>query len=72
MIQKLELLRSLIDNEIMMQRAEKLGLLASDADVKRYFVENYENIVDLISGQHTRVIGDAQIALSHERVKTDD
>jgi peptidyl-prolyl cis-trans isomerase SurA len=33
MIQKLELLRSLIDNEIMMQRAEKLGLLASDADV---------------------------------------
>jgi peptidyl-prolyl cis-trans isomerase SurA len=33
MIQKLELLKSRIDNEIMFQRAEKLGLLASDADV---------------------------------------
>lgn len=31
--QKLELLRNLIDSEIMLQRAEKLGLLASDADV---------------------------------------
>src|SRR5689334_2703249 len=33
MIQKLELLRTLVDNEIMLQRAERLGLLASDADV---------------------------------------
>lgn len=32
-IQKLELLRILIDNEIMLQRAEKLGLMAVDADV---------------------------------------
>jgi peptidyl-prolyl cis-trans isomerase SurA len=32
-IQKLEVLRSLIDNEIMLQRAEKLGLMAVDADV---------------------------------------
>ncbi len=32
-IQKLELLRTMIDNEIMLQRAEKLGLLATDADV---------------------------------------
>jgi peptidyl-prolyl cis-trans isomerase SurA len=32
--QKLELLRSLIDNEIMLQRAEKLGLMAADADVE--------------------------------------
>lgn len=31
--QKLELLRILIDNEIMLQRAEKMGLLAVDADV---------------------------------------
>src|SRR5579871_4821693 len=31
--QKLEILRSLIDNEIMLQRAEKLGLMAVDADV---------------------------------------
>lgn len=31
--QKLEFLRVLIDNEIMLQRAEKLGLLATDADV---------------------------------------
>src|SRR5438477_12228341 len=32
--QKLELLRSLIDSEIMLQRAEKQGLLAGDADVE--------------------------------------
>src|SRR6476469_7535768 len=33
MSQKLEILRSLVDNEIMLQRAEKLGLMAVDADV---------------------------------------
>ena len=32
-IQKLEVLRTLIDNKIMLQRAEKLGLNATDADV---------------------------------------
>jgi len=32
-IQKLEVLRSLVDREIMLQRAEKLGLMATDADV---------------------------------------
>lgn len=32
--QKLELLRTLVDAEIMLQRAEKLGLMASDADVE--------------------------------------
>jgi peptidyl-prolyl cis-trans isomerase SurA len=31
--QKLEILRGLIDNEIMLQRAEKLSLMAVDADV---------------------------------------
>jgi peptidyl-prolyl cis-trans isomerase SurA len=34
MFQKLELLRSLIDNEIMVQRAEKASLMATDADVE--------------------------------------
>ncbi|MBI1786863.1 MAG: peptidylprolyl isomerase [Acidobacteria bacterium] len=34
MIQKLEILRGLVDNEIMLQRAEKLGLMAVDADVE--------------------------------------
>src|SRR5213594_3712477 len=34
MIQKLEILRGLIDSEIMLQRAEKLGLMAVDADVE--------------------------------------
>ena len=29
MIQKLEVLRTLVDNEIMLQRAEKLGLMAT-------------------------------------------
>jgi len=38
-IQKLEILRSLIDNEIMLQRAEKLGLMAVDADVEAKFNE---------------------------------
>src|SRR5947209_17587886 len=32
-IQRLELLRSMIDNEIMLKRAEKANLLATDADV---------------------------------------
>jgi len=32
-IQKLEVLRSMVDNEIMLQRAEKLGLMATDSDV---------------------------------------
>ncbi len=32
--QKLELLRTLIDSEIMLQRAEKLGLMAVDADIE--------------------------------------
>ncbi len=39
MIQKLELLRNLIDNEIMLQRAEKMGLMAVDADVEAKFNE---------------------------------
>lgn len=38
-IQKMELLRSLIDGEIMVQRAEKLGLMAVDADVETRFNE---------------------------------
>jgi peptidyl-prolyl cis-trans isomerase SurA len=38
-IQKLEVLRSLIDNEIMLQRAEKLGLMAMDSDVEAKFNE---------------------------------
>jgi peptidyl-prolyl cis-trans isomerase SurA len=39
MSQKLELLRNLIDNEIMLQRAEKMGLMAVDADVDAKFNE---------------------------------
>jgi peptidyl-prolyl cis-trans isomerase SurA len=39
MSQKLELLRSLIDNEIMLQRAERLGLMAVDGDVEAKFNE---------------------------------
>jgi peptidyl-prolyl cis-trans isomerase SurA len=38
-IQKLEVLRSLIDNEIMLQRAEKQGLMATDPDVEAKFNE---------------------------------
>ncbi|HEV2689444.1 MAG TPA: peptidylprolyl isomerase [Bryobacteraceae bacterium] len=39
MIQKLEVLRTLVDNEIMLERAEKLGLMATDADVESKFAE---------------------------------
>jgi len=38
-IQKLEILRSLIDAEIMLQRAEKFGLMAVDADIDGKFNE---------------------------------
>ncbi|MBV8843058.1 MAG: peptidylprolyl isomerase, partial [Bryobacterales bacterium] len=38
-IQRLEVLRTLIDNEIMLQRAEKMGLLAVDSDVEAKFTE---------------------------------
>lgn len=36
---RLNILRELIDNEIMMQRAEKLGLLATDAEVDNKLTE---------------------------------
>ena len=39
LIQKLEILRTLIDNKIMQQRAEKLGLMATDNDVEAKFTE---------------------------------
>ncbi len=39
LIQKLEVLRTLIDSEIMLQRAEKLGLMAVDSDVEAKFNE---------------------------------
>lgn len=38
-IQKLEVLRTLIDGEIMLQRAEKEGLMATDADVEQKYNE---------------------------------
>lgn len=38
-IQKLEIVRTLIDNEIMLQRAEKLSLMATEADVEAKFNE---------------------------------
>src|ERR1700730_1211175 len=38
-IQNREVLRTLVDNEIMLQRAEKLGLMATDADVESRFAE---------------------------------
>lgn len=39
MIQRFEVLRAMVDNEIMLQRAEKLGLMATDADVEAKFAE---------------------------------
>lgn len=37
--QKLELLRTMVDNRIMLQRAEKAGLLATDSDVETKLTE---------------------------------
>lgn len=39
LIQRLEVLRSLVDGQIMLQRAEKLGLMAADSDVEAKFTE---------------------------------
>lgn len=39
MTQKMEVLRVMIDNQIMLQRAEKLGLMATDADVDAKLTE---------------------------------
>ena len=39
LIQRLEVLRTLVDNEIMLQRAEKMGLMAVDADVDAKYAE---------------------------------
>src|SRR5580704_6600367 len=38
-IQRLEVLRTLIDNEILLQRSEQAGLLAIDSDVEAKFAE---------------------------------
>lgn len=38
-IQRLEILKSLTDSEILLQRAEKLGLMATEADVEQKFNE---------------------------------
>ena len=38
-IQRLEILRAMIDSEIMLQRAESAGLLASDADIEARITE---------------------------------
>jgi peptidyl-prolyl cis-trans isomerase SurA len=38
-IQKLEVLRSLVENEIMLQRAEKLGLMATESEVDAKYAE---------------------------------
>lgn len=38
-LQRLEVLRALIDSEIMLQRAEREGLLAADAEVEARFME---------------------------------
>ena len=39
LIQRLEILRAMIDNEIMLQRAEREGLMAVDSDVEARFSE---------------------------------
>jgi peptidyl-prolyl cis-trans isomerase SurA len=57
---RLEALRALIDNEILVQRAEKEGLLASDADVDAKFSElkspyTEEQFLKLLEQRHMKV-----------------
>jgi len=59
-VQKLEVLRSLIDNEIMLQRAEKLSLMAVDSDVEAKFNEfkapyTQEELQKQLSGRNLTV-----------------
>jgi peptidyl-prolyl cis-trans isomerase SurA len=54
-IRKLEMLRTLVDQEIMLQRAEKLSLMATDADIEAklnelkapYTKEEFQNQLDM-------------------------
>src|ERR1700722_3184829 len=39
LVQRLEVLRTLIDNEILLQRSEQMGLLAVDSDVEAKYAE---------------------------------
>src|SRR5436305_4006467 len=57
MSNKLEVLNSLITNEIMMQRAEKLGLTAVDADVEAEF--------NKMKSPYTKEEFDKQLAAKH-------
>src|SRR3954463_5080220 len=57
MSNKLEVLNSLITNEIMMQRAEKLGLTAVDADVEAEF--------NKMKSPYTKEDFDKQLAAKH-------
>src|SRR3954453_17652896 len=61
MSNKLEVLNSLITNEIMMQRAEKLGLTAVDADVEAEF--------NKMKSPYTKEDFDKQLAAKHLTVE---
>ncbi len=58
--QKMEVLRVMIDNQIMLQRAEKLGLMATDADVDARMAElkapfTQEEFLRQLSARHMTV-----------------
>ena len=67
---RLEALRALIDNEIMLQRAEKEGLLATDADVEAkfnelkagYTQEQFQKLLD----QRKMSVGDLKAQIRRE------
>ena len=59
-IQRLEVLRTMIDNEILLQRAEKEGLMATDADVEARFGE--------LKAPYTQEEFQRQLALRHMTV----
>ena len=58
--QRLEVLRTMIDNEILLQRAEKQGLMATDADVEARFAElkapyTQEELQKQLSARHMSI-----------------
>lgn len=59
--QRLEVLRTMIDNEILLQRAEKEGLMATDADVEARFGE--------LKAPYTQEEFQRQLSLRHMTVE---
>ena len=71
---RLSILRELIDNEILMRRAEKLGLLATDEEVEARILESIEHAEDDFKARQlaeARVEADAILAATEKAKQSD-